>query len=294
VSKVSLGTGPVFSTLKCETPAPAVCDNAVFAQVEADLHKQESVLHLLKSYSDELQDKLDNASPCFLRLQELFNRGAPVREMNGFFRGALVSWHGDGLFDLFKSNALDNAWGYAARCSTWTGKRFDPITPERLADLSDGFEKGVVPTSFGSNTQSLRTMREKEVGKLMELANIWSEPASPEEAVQFGYDLKNFFFIGHEGISLNPNNRGKRIYQFNYRWPKLRTIIPDRYCIDEIVEIAEGLYLGQLMYATDWLTPYDPKASSADYKYGQFGYFLLMNEAWHQLRLRIGFDLENV
>ena len=40
--------------------------------------------------------------------------------------------------------------------------------------------------------------------------------------------------------------------------------------------------------------PWDPKLQPADYKYGQFGYFLLMNEAWHQLRLRIGFDLENV
>ena len=129
VSGVSLGTGPTFTTLKCETPAPAICDNAVFAQVEADLHKQESVLHLFKSYSDELQDRLDNKSPNFLRLQELFNRGAPVREMNGFYRGALVSWHGAGLFDLFKTNLLDKAWGYSARYSTWTGKRFDPADP---------------------------------------------------------------------------------------------------------------------------------------------------------------------
>jgi hypothetical protein len=294
VTNVTVGKGPTFTTLTCETPAPAVCDNTVFAQVEADLHKQESVLHLFKTYSDELQDKLDNASPYFLRLQELFNRGAVVKEMNGFYRGALVSWHGSGLFDLFKRNLLDKAWGYSARYSTWTGKRFDPISKERLADLTDGFETGVPPTTFGSNTQSLRTMREKELGRAMELAQIWGEPASQEEAVQFGYDLKNFFFIGHEGVSLNPSNRGKRIYQFNYRWPKLRTIVPDRFCIDEIVQVADGLFLGQLMYATDWLKPYDPKRPPADYKYGQFGYFLLMNEAWHQLRLRIGFDLENV
>lgn len=60
------------------------------------------------------------------------------------------------------------------------------------------------------------------------------------------------------------------------------------------MEIADGLFLGQLMYATDWLKTCDPKLPPAAYKYGQFGYFLLMNEAWHQLRLRIGFDLENV
>ncbi len=294
VSEVNVQSGPTFSTLKCETPAPGVCNDTVFAEVKADLAKHQTVLQLCQAYSNELQDKLDNSSPYFLRLQELFNRGAPVQEMKGFYRGALVSWHGDGLFKLFKTNALDKAWGFSARYSTWTGKRFDPISAERLADITDGFEKGVLPTTWGSNTQSLRTLRERELGKAMELAQIWGEPASKDEAMQFGYDLKNFFFIGHPGTSLNPANRGKRIYQFNYRWPKLKTIVPDRYCIDEIVEIADGLFLGQLMYATDWLKPYDPTLPPEAYRYGQFGYFLLMNEGWHQLRLRIGFDLENV
>ncbi len=287
------GVGEVLTQLKCESPAPAVCNDAVFAEVQNELRGQETVLHLLKRYSDELQDKQDNNSPYFARLQELFNRGAPVRELKGFHRGALVSWRGAGLFELFQTNALDKAWSMLSRYSTWTGKRFDPIGSERLAELTDGFEKGQVPTAWGSNTQSLRTMREKVLGKSMELANIWGEPASKEESVAFGYDLKNFFFIAHEATSLNPSNRGKRIYQFNYRWPKLRTIVPDRYCIDEVVEIADGLYLGQLMYATDWLKPYDPTLPPSEYKYGQFGYFLLMTEAWHQIRLRIGFDLEN-
>jgi hypothetical protein len=106
--------------------------------------------------------------------------------------------------------------------------------------------------------------------------------------------VKNFFFIAHAGVSVNESCSGKNIYQFNYRWPKLRTIVPDRFCIDELVQIAEGLYLGQLMYATDWLKPYDPRVPPAAYRYGMFGYFLLMEEDWHQLRLRLGFDLDNV
>jgi len=293
-SPIVVGGGQSFKTLKCESPAPAICDAGVFAQVESDLRGQETVMHLCKAYSDELQDKLDNNSPYFLRLQELFNRGAPVREMKGFYRGALLSWHGAGLFDLFKRNALEKVYGYAARYSTWTGKRFDPISNDRLLEFTEGFEKGAPPVAWGSNTQSLRTLREKELAKAMELARIWGEPAAPLEAEQFGYDLKNFFFIGHEAESLNPRNRGKRIYQFNYRWPKLRTIVPDCFCIDELVEIAEGLFLGQLMYATDWSKPYDPRLPPAEYKYGQFGYFLLMTEPWHQIRLRIGFDLESV
>jgi hypothetical protein len=217
-----------------------------------------------------------------------------VREMKGFYRGALVAWHGAGLFDLFKRNALQQVYGYSARYSTWTGKRFDPVSDDRLAEFTQGFEKDARSAAWGANTQAVRTLREKELAKAMELAHIWGEPAAPEEAERFGYDLKNFFFIAHEAESINPNTRGKRIYQLNYRWPKLRTFVPDCYCIDEIVEIAAGVFMGQLMYATDWSKPYDPRLPPAEYKYGQFGYFLLMTEAWHQIRLRIGFDLDNV
>jgi hypothetical protein len=196
---------------------------------------------------------------------------------------------------LFAKNKLNLVWkGFAARFSTWTGKSFDPISRERLMEITDGFETGELPSMWGSNTQALRTMKEREVGHLMKLANIWTETASQAESTKLGYDVKNFFFIAHKGTSVNQGCAGKRIYQFNYRWPKLHTIPPDCFCIDEMVQLADGLYLGQLMYATDWLKPYDPRQSPEAYHYGMFGYFLLMDEAWHQLRLRLGFDLENV
>ena len=301
VTAPGLVSGPVtlqsarYHDLKLDARPPVHCDDRVFVELKADLARHETVLHLLRDYSDKLQDGLNNSSPLFLRLQELFNRAAPVNAMRGFYRGALVSWHGAGLLDLFAKNALDLAWkGFAGRFSTWTGKSFDPISPERLRELTDGFETGELPSTWGANTQALRTLKEREVGRLMKLANIWTEPASQAESVNYGFDVKNFFFIAHAGVSVNESCSGKNIYQFNYRWPKLRTIVPDRFCIDELVQIAEGLYLGQLMYATDWLKPYDPRVPPAAYRYGMFGYFLLMEEDWHQLRLRLGFDLDNV
>jgi len=171
----------------CPLRRPRVC------RTEGGLARHETVLHLLRDYSDKLQDGLDNSSPLFLRLQELFNRAAPVSAMRGFYRGALVSWHGAGLLDLFAKNALDLAWkSFAGRFSTWTGKSFDPISPERLRELTDGFETGELPSTWGANTQALRTMKEREVGRLMKLANIWTEPASQTESVNYGFDVKNF------------------------------------------------------------------------------------------------------
>ena len=95
------------------------------------------------------------------------------------------------------------------------------------------------------------------------------------------------------GISVNEANRGKPVFLINYRWPKLRTFPPDCYCMDEVAQIAEGLYLGQLNYATELLKKYDPNEDPSAYKYQCFGYFLLMDEDWHKRRLKIGFDLDN-
>lgn len=284
-----------FTFLMSEAPPPGTGDDAVMSEVRKDLQRMPTIMHLMKHYSDELQGGLDNDSPLFLRLQELFVRGAGIPLLEGRFRGALVSWHSDGLTNLLDLNTLNLAWmRVGATFSTWTGKTFEPISKEKLAEITDGFETDERRTVWGANTQALRTFRERFVGRLMKLAKVWSEEVSPEEARRFGYDLKNFFFVAHQADSVDPQTPGKKVFQFNYRWPKLRSIVPDRYCLDELVQIAEGLYLGKLMYATNVLKEYDPSVDPKEYRYGHFGYFLLMDDAWHRVRLDIGFDMENV
>jgi len=283
-----------LSTFTFESEASGPRDDVLFETIVSELKKQPTILHLLKSYSDMLQSDMDNTSPYFSRVQEIFNRGIGVTDMEGYYHGALVSWHSEGIFKLFDVNSLNIVWtGLAMKFSTWTGKSFETITEEYLREITDGYEKGEVPTRWGSNTQSTRTFQEKFVGRLSEIAHVWNETVPREEALRNGYDVKNFFFIGRQAFSVNPLCAGKPVYQINYRWPRLKTIIPDCFCIDELVQIARGLYLGQLMYATNVLLPYDPVKDPREYKYRNFGFFLLMNEGWHQLRLKMGYDLSN-
>ena len=67
---------------------------------------------------------------------------------------------------------------------------------------------------------------------------------------------------------------------------------PDHLCIDELVRIAGGLYLGQLLYATDPTIAYSPEKDPAAYRYENFGYFMLMDEDWHAIKEFIAFDTE--
>ena len=287
-------SAPKFSTFALEDPVPPGADDELFAHVKKDLKKQKTILHLLKFYSDNLQGDFDNESPYFRRLGEIFHRGVGFGEIDGFYRGALVTWRSHAFLKFFDFNVINAAWMKVGRFfSTWTGKCFEPVDKKKLAYYTDGREKGEVPTFWGANTQALRTPKEIFTGKLMKAANVWSERVPAKEARENGYDLKNFFYVARRAESINDNHKGKKIFQLNYRWPKLETLPPDCYCIDELVRIADGLYMGQLMYSTQPFRKYDPDENPEAYKYRNFGYFLLMDDEWTRIRLDIGFDLEN-
>ena len=281
---------PKFTTFTFADPVDGNCDDNVLAEIREDMKGKETILDLLKAYSEGLMKSFDNSSPCFLKLHELFNRGIGPDEVRGYLRGALISFHAEGFYKFFNLNTLDAAWQLGRFFTPWTGKTFDPISMDRLREMTDGFEQGSVPTFWGTNTLSFKTTKQKFIRQLMKLANVWMEDVPTEESARFGYDTKSYFFIAHQGISINEANKGKKDFLFNYRWPKLRTLPPDNYCIDELVKIADGLYLGQLIYATELLKKFDPKEDPSAYKYRLFGYFLLMDEDWQRRRLAIGFD----
>lgn len=282
-----------FKTLTLADPLEGDVDRAVLDEVRVDLSRSETIIHMLKSYSDALGADPDTRSPIFAKLHTLFNAGIAPTTMGGFYRGASVTFQSQGLLSLFNVNTLNIVWQAARHFSPWTGKRFDPIDAARLSELTGGYEKMDESTSFGSNTVVFRTYREKFVRKILELVRMWIEEATEEERRRYGYEAKTFFFIGKVAKSIVPENKGKAVFQFNYRWKALRTPPPDNFCVDELVRIATGLYLGKLIYATELLKLWDPGTDPFAYKYKLFGYFLLMDEEWHARRLRIGFDLDN-
>lgn len=283
-----------FTTFTFADPPDGNCNDRILAEIYEDMRDKETIIDLLKFYSDELLEHHGADSPYFAKLHELFNRGIGPREIRGFFCGALISFYSEGLLKIFDLNTLNMVWGLARLFSPWTGKTFEDIEPKRLKEITDGHETGDLPTFWGTNTNSFRTTRKRIAGQAMKVAGIWMEEASSYEKRTYGYDMKSFFFIGKQGTSASKENMGKKVFLLNYRWPKLRTFPPDNYCIDEVAQIAEGLYLGQLNYATELFKEYDTSEDPSVYKYQCFGYFLLMDEDWHKRRLKIGFDLDNI
>lgn len=279
-----------FTIFTFAEPSDGNCSENLLKEVMRDREGKETILDLLKFYSEKIGKDADINSPYFMRLHEIFNRGVAPKEVRGYYHGAVVAFRNEGYIKTFNINTLNMAWPLARHFSPWTGKTFEEIERDRLKEITDGFEKGEIPTFWGTNTYANRTPKQKLAVEAMRVANIWLIDAAGEE-VSRGYDVKGFFFIARQGISVNPENNGKTIFQFNYRWKNLKTFPPDNYCIDELVQIAEGLYLGQLIYAANILEKYDPTKSSSVYDYRNFGYFLLMDDDWYARKIEIGFDI---
>lgn len=282
---------PKYTTFTFADKPDGKVDDALLQEVLADKEGKKTVLDLLKSYSDLLAEDKDVHSRAFAKLGEIFNRAVPPRDVQGYFHGAVVAFRNEGFWKTFNVNTLNMLWPAARQLSPWTGKTFEDISAEQVDDLTDGFETIDRPFRWGTNTYAERTAVQKTAVEAMRLLNIRLDKATKKEML-LGYDCKGFFFIGKQAKTVNPDNGGKTVYQFNYRWPKLEVFPPDNFCTDELVQIAEGLYLGQLLYATErLLEPYDPKRPASDYCFRNFGYFLLMNDEWYARKIEIGFDV---
>lgn len=151
---------------------------------------------------------------------------------------------------------------------------------------------------FGNNLQDERVL---SADLLLRLADM--NYGVPDPAVQASADTcpspfvrQGYVFLGVAGQdSILPMNNGdgrkKRVFQFQYRYPMIGGPAPIGYCLDELVEIADGLFLGQLIYATKLDLPFSSSLDPSAYQYQLFGFFLLLDDAWQRHRLAIGLDV---
>jgi hypothetical protein len=151
---------------------------------------------------------------------------------------------------------------------------------------------------FGNNIQDSRILAGDRMMRMLDM-NYHPPLPSLQRLADEGpspFVRQGYIFLGVSGReSILPMNksgdRKKRVFQFHYRYPMIGGPAPIGTCLDELVEIAEGLFLGQLIYSTDLLQPFHSSVDPADYKYQLFGYFLLLDNTWQRHRLAIGFDV---
>ena len=149
----------------------------------------------------------------------------------------------------------------------------------------------------GSNIQDKRIVAADPLMRIVDM-NYRVPDASLLAAAEQGptpFVRQGYIFLGADGReSILAMNNGatkkKTVFQFHYRFPMIGGPTPIGFCLDELVEIADGLYLGQLIYSTALNVPFHSSVDPEMYKYQLFGYFLLLDNAWQHHRLAIGLD----
>ena len=150
---------------------------------------------------------------------------------------------------------------------------------------------------FGNNLQDSRIIPADPLMKIADMNYRVPDPAvqAATDAGPSPFTRQGYIFLGvSDRDSILPMNNSaqqqKRVFQFQYRYPMIGGPAPIGYCLDELVEIADGLFLGQLIYATNLVLPYSSSMDPSVYSYQLFGYFLLLDDDWQRHRLGIKLD----
>ncbi|MCF6282083.1 MAG: hypothetical protein L3J28_07710 [Candidatus Polarisedimenticolaceae bacterium] len=150
---------------------------------------------------------------------------------------------------------------------------------------------------MGYNLQDQRVVVADALMQMVDMNYRVPEPVLQQvsEASGSPFLRQGYAFLGvADQTSILPMNSGagvsKKVFQFHYRFPMIGGAIPIGFCLDELVEIADGLFLGQLIYSTALNVPFHSSVDPSEYKYQLFGYFLLLDDEWEHHRQAIKLD----
>lgn len=195
-------------------------------------------------------------------------------------------------------------------------QHFWPMPGRHAAHLSHSWDQGMSESDraywrqqadtgwvMGYNLQDRRILAADALFKLADINYRVPDAAlqQPSEASGSPFVRQGYAFLGAaDQESILPINNSlpdrkapavkKRVFQFHYRYPLIGGPAPIGLCLDELVEIAEGLFLGQLIYSTALLLPFHSGVDPRKYEYQLFGYFLLLDDDWERHRQAIGLD----
>ncbi|MBC2696306.1 MAG: hypothetical protein HF982_13730 [Desulfobacteraceae bacterium] len=265
--------------------------------VQEALGGRPTILHYLQDIYEGIQKGDFFKDKYFDELHKIFMCGERPDGINGFLHGGVVSFKNAGFLTKFDRSVLNDLYPAIRPFSPWSGKTFTSTTVDDIKTyIGDNarYYEGIEPIILGANTYrkdiDLSLPATAFIEHLDKIGMVVEYPDEEEKRKEIY--VKSFYFIAANGKSFNPENREKELLQFNYRWPEFHTMPPDHLCFDEIVRIADGLYLGQLVYSTRPEIPYDPGTDDALYKYENFGYFMLMDDDWHAVKDFILFDTD--
>lgn len=258
-------------------------------KLEAILEEEwgDGVLSMLARFQGVLadNDRRDQWDSVFSKLRTLFLCGKNT-PLDGPMIGVPVAIRDSDYFrqtakllDKDRSLLADVQWmatcwnATFANTGLWMGKTFEPVTKENFGSSCEDDPAMMVAYDPATTRIGRNFFREPADPNLLQgislpvLTRLWHLKDRPRNPGDLGFRAilleKNItkelaipytktggIFLGQSGVSVLPEMNGKEVYQLNYRWPNLNPVYPMTRLVDELVQIADGVWLGQLVMAT--------------------------------------------
>ena len=274
------------SRLKAWTFYPGTdMPESLLREIQEDLKEASSILGLFKKYMDELAGNPDNDALPFQKLVQIFRQSILPIDITGHVHGVWMCFKtGDqegplsavgNFLQMLAGTALD------AQCP-WVGKTFAELPPDRIVSMTDGT---ISPDSKAFLViNHFRRMEGRIPNNVVfEFFVFWSglADAAADEREKYGHDKNGAMMIAHWGPSVRPETV-RDVLSLSYRWQALGNKPPLSWLVDEVVQSAQGLYLGRILMATRKLAePFNSSRPSADYAYQPAGWFVIFSEDWN-------------
>ena len=272
-----------LTTLTCLQHLDA--DDDLVKQIKVDLAGKSSILEMIKKYMEALKGELDNNAPTFQKLRKLFQLGTAPESIEGLHYGIAVGLRTGDLRGPAAEygNVLGYIWSEGiGDVAPWVGKSFTFMTGHDRRQVVGETLPDDLAVYRGINNFNIIEGSVVNIAFNELLKFMWEmQEASEANQLKYGYVRSGGHFASYRAAPVF-NPAPTEVYCLNYRFSALGNPPPLSYLIDEVVKIADGLYLGRVLIATDrWFDAYDSKADPEIYDYQHFGYFLLLREDWN-------------
>ncbi len=267
-----------------------------------DADGRQGLLSMMAIYAASLSDRQQAVIWPTIRykIQVLFRCGAYKRLDGPFIGMPLCSSspsEGDVPTEPANSDYLvkNELWHNTFRSAgVWMGKTFEPISKADYAvfcshspEYVDAYnpKSSRVGRNFFRNASHAKSLQKLALPALQKIWKLEARPKSIDAKGVLGqltinnlewermipYDITGGNFLANGGHSVLPGLNKKQVYQLNYRWPRLNPVYPLTRLLDEVVQIDDGLFLGQLLmasrhYSTDTPDTNTPSKKSPNLK----------------------------
>jgi hypothetical protein len=266
-------------------------DDPLMKEVKAELEDSVSVLDLLAKYALKLRGVKENDTRPFLKLDALWAAGVPFTTLEGHYFGIGLGGktHGTDGWPGQVRNMFNFIYTtFQGEDSAWVGKTLWRLDEREVEEVTDGTLKTDAVVYRGTNHFN-QMVHNNYNPFFFGLSDFWLSlsSATDEQRSRFGVDRNGADYTGYATDSIF-EERTAKIFRLCYRWPHFGNPAPIKWLIDEITQVAEGVYLGRLLCASrSLLMPFDVNKNPKSYGYRNWGYFLLASDDWTDEAVRL-------